>query len=128
MTVTTDRGDGSVETANGIGPIQVVGPPGGPTVLSVTPSTVEAGTTANVKISGGLTHFDAGTSAAGFGAGVAVNSLTVTSPTSAVANVTAGAGAAIGFRDVTVQTGGELASESVPGPLLVVAAPPPSRG
>ena len=56
---------------------------------------------------------------------MAVNSLTVTSSTSAVANVTAGAGAAIGFRDVTVQTRGELANESVPGPLLVVAAPPP---
>ena len=53
VTVSTDRGDGSIETANGIGPIQVVGPPGDPTVLSVTPSTLEARTTANVKISGG---------------------------------------------------------------------------
>ncbi|HET8754897.1 MAG TPA: hypothetical protein VFM58_02750, partial [Solirubrobacteraceae bacterium] len=57
-------------------------------------------------------------------AGVAA-SLTVTSPTSAVAHVTIAPGATIGFRDVTVQTGGELASETVPGPFLVTAAPPP---
>jgi Carboxypeptidase regulatory-like domain/Quinohemoprotein amine dehydrogenase, alpha subunit domain III len=125
VTVSTDRGDGSVEAATGIGPLRVVGPPSGPTVLSVTPSTVQAGKTANVTISGGSTHFAAGNSAAALGDGVAVNSLTVNSPTSAVANVTASAGAAIGFRDVSVQTGGELASESGPGPLLVVAAPPP---
>jgi len=125
VTVSTDRGDGSIETASGIGPIQVVGPPSGPTVLSVTPSTVAAGGTADVTISGGLTHFAAGSSAAALGDGVAVNSLTVKSPTSAVANVTVGSGATIGFRDVAVQTGGELANESVPGPLLVVAAPPP---
>ena len=48
-----------------------------------------------------------------------VNHVTVDSPTSAVANVTVAPGAAIGFRDVTVQTGGELASETVPGPFLV---------
>jgi hypothetical protein len=125
VTVTTDLGDGSVETAHGIGPIQVVAPPSGPTVLSVTPSTLQAGQTANVTISGGSTHFAAGNSAAALGNDVAVNSLTVNSPTSAVANVTVGAGAAVGFRDVSVQTGGELATESVSGPLLVVAAPPP---
>jgi hypothetical protein len=125
VTVSTDRGDGSIEAAAGIGAVEVVGPPAGPTVLSVTPSQLEAGSTANVTVSGGLTHFDQGSSAAAFGTGVTVNSLTVTSPTSAVANVTAGAGATIGFRDVTVQTGGELANENVTGPLLVVAAAPP---
>ena len=53
-----------------------------------------------------------------------VNHVTVNSPTSAVANITVAAGATIGFRDVTVQTGGELASETVPGPFLVTATPP----
>ena len=43
-----------------------------------------------------------------------------------MANVTVGAGAAIGFRAVTVQTGGEIASETVPGPFLV--APADARG
>jgi matrixin len=123
VTVSTDRGDGSIETANGIGAVQVVGPPSVPTVLSVTPSTVAVGSTRNVTISGGLTHFGAG-SAANLGAGVTVNSLTVDSPTSVVANVTVALGATIGFRDVTVQTGTELARETVTGPFLVAAAPP----
>jgi Carboxypeptidase regulatory-like domain len=123
VTVHTDRGDGSIETANGIGAVQVVGPPSAPTVLSVTPSTVAVGSTRDVTISGALTHFG-GSSIAGFGAGVTVNSVTAGSPTSAVANVTVAPGAAIGFRDVTVLTGGELAVESVPGPFLVTAAPP----
>ncbi|MEA2135540.1 MAG: hypothetical protein QOC68_3449 [Solirubrobacteraceae bacterium] len=123
VTVRTDRGDGSIEAAKGIGAVQVVGPPSGPTVLSVTPATVAVGSTRDVTLSGGLTHFGAG-SVAVFGPGVTVNSLTAGSPTSAVANVTVAPGAAIGFRDVTVQTGAEHASESVPGPFLVAAAPP----
>jgi hypothetical protein len=123
VTVRSDRGDGSIETARGIGAVQVVGAPSSPTVLSVTPSTVAAGSTRDVTISGALTHFGAG-SVAALGAGVTVNSVTASSPTSAVANVTVAPGATIGFRDVTVQSGGELANESVPGPFLVTAAPP----
>jgi Quinohemoprotein amine dehydrogenase, alpha subunit domain III len=123
VTVRTDRGDSSIENAKGIGAVQVVAPPSAPTVLSVTPSTVAVGSTRDVTISGGLTHFD-GSSVAGFGAGVTVNSVTADSPTTAVANVTVAPGAAIGFRDVTVQTGAELANETVPGPFLVTAAPP----
>ncbi len=124
VTVSTDRGDGTTETATGIGAVQVVGAPSAPTVLSVTPSTVTVGSTRDVTISGGLTHFAAGTSVANLGAGVTVNSVTVNSPTSAVANVTVAPGATVGFRDVRVTTGGELAAETVPGPLLVTAAPP----
>ena len=60
VTVSTDRGDGSIETAKGIGAVQVVGAPTTPTVLSVTPSTVAAGATRDVTISGGLTHFAPG--------------------------------------------------------------------
>jgi hypothetical protein len=123
VTVHTDRGDGSIETATGIGAVQVVGPPSSPTVLSVSPSTGAIGATEDVTISGALTHFD-GTSTAGFGPGVTVNHLSVTSPTSAVANVTVSPGAAIGLRDVAVRTGAEVAAESVPGPFLVTAAAP----
>ncbi|HET8757587.1 MAG TPA: hypothetical protein VFM58_16330, partial [Solirubrobacteraceae bacterium] len=123
VSVSTNRGDGTIEVANGIGALQVVGAPAGPTVLAVTPSTGAAGTTEDVTISGGATHF-AAASVAALGPGVTVNHLTVTSPTSAVANVTIAPGAAIGFRDVTVQTGGETAGETVPGPFLVIAATP----
>jgi hypothetical protein len=124
VTVSTDRGDGSIETAKGIGAAQVVAAPTTPTVLSVTPSTVAAGATRNVTISGALTHFAAGASVANLGAGVTVNGVTVSSPMSAVANVTVDPGAAVGFRDVTVTTGGEVARETVNGPLLVTAATP----
>jgi Quinohemoprotein amine dehydrogenase, alpha subunit domain III len=123
VTVTTPRGDGTTETARGIGAVQVVGAPSAPTVLSVVPATVAAGETRDVAISGALTHFGAA-SVASLGAGVTVNRLTAQSPTRAVANVTVAAGAAVGFRDVAVQSGGELATESVPGPFLVTAAPP----
>ncbi len=123
VTVATDRGDGTVEAATGIGAVQVTAAPAAPTVLSVTPSALAVGATRDVTISGGLTHFDA-TSVPSFGAGVTVNHVTVGSPTSAVANVSVAPGATIGLRDVTVQTGAEVARESVPGPLLITAATP----
>ena len=86
VTVTTGG-----EQARGIGALQVVGAPVTPTLLSITPPLVAAGSTRDVTISGGLTHFG-GTSVASFGAGVTVNALSATSPTSAVANVTVAPG------------------------------------
>src|SRR4029079_8795692 len=58
-------------------------------------------------------------------AGVTVNHLTVTSPTSAVANVTIAPGAAIGVRSVSVQTGGAQASDPA-GHQFLVAPPAPA--
>ncbi len=48
-----------------------------------------------------------------------VNSTTVVSPTQVLVSITILDTAAIGFRDVTVTTGGEVARENVPGPFLV---------
>ena len=131
VTVSTPRGDGTTETATGLGAVEVVGPPAGPTVLSVTPSTGAVGSTEDVTISGGASHFG-GTSVASFinaatGAadGVTVNHLTVTSPTSAVANITIAPGAAIGVRSVSVQTGGENASNPA-GHQFLVTPPAPA--
>ncbi len=101
VTVRTPRGDGTVATATGLGSVEVVGPPVSPTILSVAPSSGAVGTTEDVTISGGATNFTSG-SVAGFGAGVTVNHLTVSSPTSAVANITIDPGATIGFRDAGV--------------------------
>jgi hypothetical protein len=115
VTVTTGG-----ETAKGIGAVQVVGAPSAPAILSVTPPIVPAGTTRDVTLSGALTHFS-GASLADLGAGVTVKKLTVMSPTTAVASVTVAAGATVGFRDVSVQTGGEHAGG---GSLLVAAATP----
>ena len=122
VTVTTPRGDGSTETARGIGAVQVTAAPSSPTILSVTPSAGTTGTTESVRISGGATHFAAANSSASFGQGVTVNALTVESPTSATANVTISAGATIRFNDVTVQTGAETARGAR---RFLIAAPAP---
>jgi hypothetical protein len=124
VTVSTDLGSGAAETATGIGALRVVDPLTTPTILGLTPSSAEVGSTTDVTLSGGLTNFVAGSSVADFGAGVTVNSLSVTSPTSAVANVTIDDAATIGLRSVTVETGSEVADESEPGPFLITAQAP----
>jgi hypothetical protein len=108
------------ETARGLGALQVLEAPDSPAVVSVSPPVVAAGSTRDVTLSGALTHFG-GASVADFGDGVTVNHLTASSATSAVANVTVAAGATIGFRAVSVQTGGESAGG---GSLLVAPATP----
>jgi hypothetical protein len=66
------------------------------------------------------THFDA-TSALALGSGVTVSALTAASATELRATVTVADDPRIaGFHDVRVTTGGEVATEDVPGPLLVV--------
>ena len=126
VTVTTTRGDGSAETATGIGTLQVTAAPASPAILSVSPSGGTAGTSEDVRISGGATHFAAGASTASFGLGVTVNSLTVLSPTSAVAKVTVAPGATIQFNDVSVQTGAETA-RAAHGFLVTPPTPPVPR-
>jgi len=79
------------------------------------------GASVSVAITGQLTHFVQGTSSASFGAGITVQSLTVTSSTSAVASLIVDPAAAIGGRDVSVTTGSE--SASLPSALAVTAAP-----
>jgi hypothetical protein len=64
-------------------------------------------------MSGGATSFTSA-SVATFGAGVTVNQLTVSSPTSAVANITIAPGATIGFRDASV--GGAAPARFLVGP------------
>jgi hypothetical protein len=125
VTVTTTRGDGSTETARGIGALQITAASSVPAILSVSPSTGTAGTTEDVRISGGATHF-AGSSTASFGPGVTVNSLTVQSPTSAVAKVTIAPGATIQLNDVSVQTGAEIATRAHSF-LIAAPAPPVAR-
>jgi hypothetical protein len=125
VSVSTDRGDGTIETAKGVGAVQVTGPPAGPTVLSVTPATLAAGTIQDVTISGGATHFSGASQVAFAGTGVTAAVLSAESPTSLTARVTVAPSAAVGLRSVSVTSGGETAAETVPGPLLVTAAPPP---
>jgi hypothetical protein len=121
ITVTTPLGSGMPEVARGVGAFNIIEPPAAPTLISVTPPQGAQGSTLNITIFGSNTNFVNGTSAAGFGGGVTVNSTTVISPTQIIANITVQNTATIGFRDVIVTTGGEIARENVPGPFLVTS-------
>ena len=64
-----------------------------------------------VTLAGQNTNFVNGTSVASFsGTGIVVNSTTVTSPTTATADITILPGTSLGFRDIIVTTGGETAA------------------
>ena len=73
------------------------------------PNTGQQGqTNESVSLTGQFTHWVQGTTAASFGAGITVASLTVNSATSATAVLNIDAAAAAGARNVTVTTGGEV--------------------
>jgi hypothetical protein len=83
-----------------------------PVVTSATPDFGVPGQ-ANliVTLAGQNTNFVQGTSVASFsGTGIVVNSTTVTSPTTATADITILPGTSLGFRDIIVTTGGETAA------------------
>jgi hypothetical protein len=104
-----------------------------PTIASVSPASGARGENATVTITG--TNFSAGSTTVDFGAGVTVNSTTVTSPTQMTANLSIPAGTTLGARDVAVTnpppgggtatlTGGYL----VGNPLPTVASVSPATG
>jgi len=86
------------------------------------PTGTQGSTSVNVNLTGLFTHFVNGTSFATFGAGINVNSTTVSNSTTAVANITITPTAALGSRTVTVTTGGETAS--ITGGFTVLAGVP----
>jgi hypothetical protein len=103
---------------------------GNPSISAVSPPTGSQGSSnLSVQLTGLYTHFASGSSVASFGSGITVNSLTVSSATSATADLTIAVGASIGSRSVTVTTGGEVAnmtggfSVTAGVPALVSAAP-----
>jgi hypothetical protein len=110
-------------SATGLGALQVGAAPTVPTLVSVTPAVLPAGTQRDVTLSGALTHFGP-TSAPDFGAGVTVGQVTAASATSLVAKVSVSPGAAAGLRAVTVRTGGETVTFA--GPVVITPAPPPA--
>ena len=84
---------------------------GTPSVSLVSPSTGRQAEILNVSVTGQLTHFVNGTTVASFGAGITVNSVTVSSATQAVVNITIAPGAALGSRTVVMTTGAEAAQQ-----------------
>ncbi|HYC76057.1 MAG TPA: hypothetical protein VEI02_00385, partial [Planctomycetota bacterium] len=124
-TATTNLGGGATETATGAAILNVIDAPSSPALSSANPPIVTPGQTVDVVVTGVGTAFAAGTTTASFGAGVTVNSVTVTSPTTATVNVTVDPGASIGFRTVSLTTGAETASGSSTGFFRVDAVAPP---
>jgi|GEM_PF-1870868 len=123
VTVSTSLGAGEVETAIGVGAFNLMGPPVNASIIGISPSQGAQGQTLDVTISGANTHFVNGGSVAALGSGVTTNSSTVLSQTTLVANITVQDDATIGFRDVLVTTGSEIAAEATVGPFLVTAPP-----
>ena len=103
---------GGFNVTSGSAQISAVSPPTGTQGLA----------NLNVNLTGLFTHWVNGTSTASFGAGITVNSLTVTSATAATANITISTAATIASRTVTVTTGSEVAS--ITGGFSVLAGVP----
>ena len=96
---------------------------GNPILAVVNPPTGHQGdTNLNVSLTGLFTAWVNNTSTANFGAGITVNSLTVSDATDAVANITISPSAALGSRNVSVTTGGQVAT--ITGGFSVLAGVP----
>jgi hypothetical protein len=95
-----------------------------PVIKACSPTEIDQGHTIDLHIMGSGTHFVQGSSQATIsGTGITVNSTTVHDATHATANISVGAAAPPGPRDVNVVTNGETPYALVGG-LTVYAAPP----
>jgi hypothetical protein len=88
------------ETASMTGGFTVL--PGIPQLVSASPNFAQAGTTANVVITGEFTTFQAGFLSVSFGSGVTTNFISNVSLTQLTANITVASNATVGSRDITV--------------------------
>ncbi len=79
-------------------------------ILSLSPAAANAGVSLQVAVEGSNTHFAQGVTQANFGPGITVTSLTVSSPTAAVAQITVSSTAAVDQQTVTLTTLSEQAS------------------
>lgn len=94
-----------------------------PSLTAVSPNGAAVGSTLNVTLTG--SGFVSGVTSVSFGAGIAVNQVTVTGGTSLTANITIDAEAALGPRDVTVtNTGPGGGSATLPGGFTVLPRNP----
>ena len=82
-----------------------------PAITTVSPTTGRQAETLSLNVVGQFTHFVAGTTTANLGAGITVNSVTVSDATHATVNVTIAPGAALGSRTVVLTTAAETAQQ-----------------
>lgn len=123
LTVTTNLGAGSTETARGIGAINVVTAPTTPQTISVTPSQGAQGQSSLDVIINGVTVTFNSTSTASFGSGVTVVSNTLINSTTLQARINIASGAAIGYRRVTVTTNGTPTADATPAGAFQITGP-----
>ena len=98
------------------------------TIAGLNPSSAPQGDTLNVEVTGANTNFAQGSTVANFGPGIATNSLTVNSNTSATANITISPSASVEQNNVTMTTFGEVAAGVAAftidiGPTVISATP-----
>ncbi|TLY31300.1 MAG: T9SS type A sorting domain-containing protein [Ignavibacteria bacterium] len=119
----TDLGGGQHDTASGKGSLELIATPAGATILGIAPNTGARGDSMVVIISAVNTNF-ADTSSVYLGRGVTVTGRTALSPTKLRAFIKINQKTDIGFRDVSVTTGSQNATESVPGPFFISSSAP----
>jgi hypothetical protein len=134
VTVTTPLGGGSVETALGVGAFNIGTAPAVPTVTSVTPASGVRGTSVDVTIRAVAATFTAAstpifclstcTSVVGADPNVVVTSTTLVDATTLRARIAIAPTATVAYRNVSVVTGAQVATETVVGPFLISAATP----
>lgn len=111
VSVTTNLGGGSIESAGGSGQFRIRGASAYAVLTSVTPATIARGTQARLRISGANTHFVAGNTTVTMGnyskTGVTTDAVTVLSPTLLQVDVTIADTASLGFHPLAVSTGYE---------------------
>ncbi len=113
--ITTPLSGGGTETAQLRSAFTIADPTNVHTITAVAPAFAAQGQTLNVALTATGTHFVQGTTFANFGDGVTVNQLTVLDATDATANITISNTTPVGYRTITMMTGGEFAT-SVSGP------------
>ena len=96
-----------------------INPP--PSLSTALPASARLTQTLNIAITGNYSNFYQGISGLSFGSGITINAVTVTSPTSLMANVTVTGAAPLGAHDITVTTGSEI--DTLSGGFTVLSAP-----
>jgi hypothetical protein len=109
VSVVTPLSGGGTETALLEMAFIIADPTDSHVITSVAPNFGIQGQTLNVNLTATGTNFVDGITYANFGDGITVNSLSVSSTTTAQANITISNTTPIGYRTITLVTGGEFA-------------------
>ncbi len=112
LSVVTPLTGGGNETAQLTSAFIIADPSNAHMITAVTPAFGIQGQTLDVDLASTGTNFVQGTTYANFGDGVTVNYLSITDATDAQANITISNTTPVGYRTITMVTGGEFATSS----------------